>query len=218
MSLEPRPTLPARPIVPGDRATPTRRPSLLKGVLALSLLVLTTSCIEGLGPDPPSGTRQPLNPTVTPGPPVPPPDPAAVTWSPVDGGLRLGVAADGTLVRLGLQNVGTRPLPVMSYTAATLLELNWTTLLLTDSQGTTRKLLLGYDRDPPEGVVATLAPGADLWQQVDLTVWTRLALNAVQSLNAGSYQLTAVYEVSPRGNRWSGRLTSGPVRLTVSAP
>ncbi|MDQ2805996.1 MAG: hypothetical protein M3Z04_03610 [Chloroflexota bacterium] len=213
------PAEPARHGGGRDHTHRSRRPSFLLSVLVLSLLLLTTGCIEGLGPDPrPPGTLQPLNPTATAGPPIPTPDPARVTWSPVVGGLRLGTAVDGTLVSLGLQNVGAVPLPVLSHTTETLVELNWTTLFLKDEHGTIRQLLLGYDRDPPNAVRATLAPGAGLWQQADMAVWARRILNDAHTLRAGTYQLTAVYEVRPGANRWSGRLAVGPIPLTAPTP
>lgn len=140
---------------------------------------------------------------------------SGVTWGRPEGGLALGLSAEGAFARLHLRNVGAEPLTVLSHVVADGFHFDWYRLTLRDADGSARVLSLYDDRDESEVVTSRLAPGESLQHKVDLQAWARRAVNGAAPLAPGAYRMSAEYEVSPRGAAWSGRLEAGPVTLDV---
>jgi hypothetical protein len=139
----------------------------------------------------------------------------AVTWGRPEGGLALGLSAEGAFALLHLRNVGAEPLTVLSHVVAGGFHFDWYRLALRDADGNARVLSLYDERDESEVVTSRLAPGESLQHRIDIQGWASREVNGGERLAPGAYQMSAVYEAGPRGATWSGRLEAGPVALDV---
>ncbi len=142
----------------------------------------------------------------------------AITWGHSQHGLTLGLVAEGATLRLLLKDIGDAPLEVLSHVQAQDVHLDWYTVRLKDAQGHERTIRFVEDRDRSAQVKAHLEPGKSLEHTVALGDWASRAANGGQSLAAGTYQVTAAYEVKPEsaGGCWSGRLEAGPAKMNVA--
>jgi hypothetical protein len=135
---------------------------------------------------------------------------AQIRWGSAADGLRLGIAADGPIAHLFLEDVGDEPIEVMSHVEAEgEPHFDWFTILV-DGVHT---ILLAGRRNRSAPVRRTLAPGERLHHAVDVPVWAGRAPNL--PLEAGEHEARARYEVEPGRAVWSGRLEAGPVMLAI---
>lgn len=95
---------------------------------------------------------------------------------------------------------------MMSHVAAQENHLDWYTLQLRDASGAIRTLKLLGPRRESGPVKVELKPGARIEHSIDLTVWAERPINGGKPLAAGTYQVTATYDVPPGDGRWSGHL------------
>jgi len=129
-------------------------------------------------------------------------------------GLRLRVTVAAALTTVRLENVGHRPLRVLSHVDAGGEDLDWFDFDLPDAAGVTRTLRLVSDRDESYPVTVDLAPGAAVTHTVDLAGWAR---EQAAPLAPGRYPLHVVYEVArdyPE-DAWKGRLDAAPVTIDL---
>ena len=143
-------------------------------------------------------------------------DQASVVWGKAAESLRLGLSASDKGVRLHLENVGSKPMEVLSHVNAGEVHLDWYILYLEDDKGDTRTLRLLDDRDESALVRVPLAPGSEITHTVDVAAWAARLPNGSKPLAAGTYKVRAVYEVKREGSNWRGRLEAGPVTLTIA--
>ena len=135
----------------------------------------------------------------------------SVEWGPASDGLRLGLAADGPVAVLHLQNTGAEALDVMSHVlAGGGIQLDWFTVHVGAHDVT-----FVDDRDRSTPVTAHLQPGETLRHIVDVAAW---AARTTGPLPPGAHSTTATYLVESAPDVWCGRLDAGPVTLTVAAP
>ncbi|RIK46865.1 MAG: hypothetical protein DCC58_01700 [Chloroflexi bacterium] len=139
----------------------------------------------------------------------------ALTWGQPQGGLRLGLAADGAQITLALENIGKQPLEVLSHVEAGEIHLDWYTLHVASGTAPPRLIHLLDDRDESAIIRATLAPQQRLQHTIDLQAWASRPANGGAPFPPGDYQLNATYSVTPRGAVWAGRLEAGPVAWVV---
>jgi hypothetical protein len=116
-------------------------------------------------------------------------------------------------VRLTLENVGRRPLEVLSHVAAGEIHLDWFTIHLDD-----RRIVLLDSRNRSIPVRARLAPGESLAHDVDLAAWAMRGPNGRAPLAPGDHEARGSYEVPADETAWTGRLEAGPVPLRVPDP
>jgi len=134
----------------------------------------------------------------------------SVEWGAASDGLRLGLAADGQVAALYLQNIGAEPLDVLSHVqAGGEIHLDWFTVRVAAHDVT-----FVDDRDRATPVTAHLQPGETLRHTVDVAAW---AARTTGPLPPGAHAATATYLVESEPDVWSGRLDAGPVTLTVAA-
>jgi hypothetical protein len=139
-----------------------------------------------------------------------------ISWGAAADGLRLGLGARDGMASLTLQNVGNLGLEVFSYVQAHEVHLDWYTLKLSDENRLTCQLRLFDARNRSTVIRVRLEPGESLQHSVDVAGWAKRLVNGAIPLAAGSYQLSAVYEVADEKDCWLGHLEAGPVRLTIS--
>ena len=128
--------------------------------------------------------------------------------------MTLGLSAGKTTVKFYLKNVGDAPADVLSHVNAGDEHLDWYSLRMENEKGETRTLRFFESRDKSGSVKAHLEPGESLHHSVDVAGWAVRPVNGAEPL-AGTYEVYAVYEVSPPGDNWSGRLEAGPVTMTI---
>jgi hypothetical protein len=135
----------------------------------------------------------------------------SVEWGPASDGLRLGLAADGQVAALHLQNIGAEALDVLSHVlAGGEIHLDWFTVHVAAHDVT-----FVDDRDRSTPVTAHLRPGETLQHTIDVAAW---AARTTGPLSPGAHRATATYLVESAPDVWCGRLDAGPVTLTVAAP
>src|SRR4051794_8569978 len=119
-----------------------------------------------------------------------------LVWGDPQGGLRLGLAADGSTAHLHLENVGSESLAVMSYVAGgPERQFDWFTILL-DGSGELRRIGFADARDRSAPISANLEPGASLHHAVDIQDWAARPVNGGTPLGHGQHPGSAVYEVA----------------------
>jgi hypothetical protein len=127
----------------------------------------------------------------------------------------LGLSAQGANVEFHLKNVGEHPLDVLSHVSADIDHLDWYALRMVNQAGRERVLRFVGDRDKSGSVEAHLAPGDIIHHSVNLGQWAKRPVNGEAEIEVGRYQAWAVYEVSPPGHNWTGKLEAGPVTLAI---
>jgi hypothetical protein len=134
----------------------------------------------------------------------------AETWSEAAGGLRLGASITGDVLTFVLQNVGDRPLRVLSAVDD---DLDWYSVRLDG-----RVLAFVTDRDESAVDIADLAPGGSVSHAVDLADWSGRPLNGGAVPGPGAYPIDCLYEVDPGtaaafgdGDLWTGSLRTPPL-------
>jgi hypothetical protein len=142
---------------------------------------------------------------------------SSMVWGQPVAGLRLGLGTGATAgtVTIYLENTGTAPLQVLSHVAAQEKHLDWYTLQVQDGGRASRTLKLLGPRRESGKVQVPLAAGARIEHAVDVAAWAKRPINGGQPLAAGSYQVSAVYDVPAGADHWSGRLEAGPAPLTI---
>ena len=132
-------------------------------------------------------------------------------------GVRLGLEINATSATFHVQNVGTKPVDVMSHVQAGEQHLDWYTLELSASDGGQREIGFVDDRDRSAPIKVTLAPQAELSHRVDVASWGARAANGSKPLAPGAYRVVARYTVPAGTNAtaWTGTLSAGPVPMTV---
>lgn len=129
-------------------------------------------------------------------------------------GLELLAGARKSAAVLTLRNCGTTPITVLSHVDAGERHYDWFTIEL-ERAGETRVLRLYDDRNESARVTAELAPGDGLEHVIDVGAWARRAVNGGRPLAAGTYRLSATYEVTEPDAPWRGTLRSDPSELTI---
>jgi hypothetical protein len=133
--------------------------------------------------------------------------------TPSAGGLELRIAARGSEAVLTLHNGGSEPLDVFSHVDAGERHYDPFTIELEGGAGT-RTLRFYDDRNESARVIARLAPGEAVEHVIDLPAWAERKANGGEPLAAGTYLMSATYEVHD-GALWSGRLESPTVPVTI---
>jgi hypothetical protein len=136
---------------------------------------------------------------------------ANTAWGRASNGLRLGIAAEGPVAHLFLEDAGEGPLEVMSHVeAGGEVHLDWFTIVVGE-----RAIGLADARDRSALVQVRLEPGGRLHHAVDVAAWAARRVNGGEPLASGEHPARATYELGPEGDRWSGRLEAGPVTLSI---
>jgi len=136
---------------------------------------------------------------------------ARASWGRPSNGLRLGIAVEGPVAHLLLEDVGDGPLEVMSHVeAGGEVHLDWFTIVVGE-----RVIELAGPRNRSALVPVTLEPGGRLHHAVDVAAWAARPQNGGEALAPGEHPARATYEVGPERDRWSGRLEAGPVTLSI---
>jgi hypothetical protein len=131
-------------------------------------------------------------------------------------GLRLELTADGETAVVTLRNVGATDLDVVSHVDVGEDHLDWYTLRLGAPGGAgPRTLRMFASRHESALVKASLAPGASVAHRVDLQAWARREINGAAPIAPGTYELAADYEVSDEAGVWNGKLSAGPIAITL---
>lgn len=138
-------------------------------------------------------------------------------WGQPLAGLRLGISVTGVVLVLHLQNVGDRPIKVLSHVAAGETHLDWYTLRVEAAGGAVRTLRLLDDRNRSAQVKVDLAPTMSVQHEVDILKWAARPVNGAEPLTEGRYSVSCDYAVAPQAGIWSGDLHAGPVPLRVPA-
>src|SRR5262247_715235 len=107
----------------------------------------------------------------------------SVEWGEASDGLRLGLAADGQVAALHLQNIGAEPLDVFTVHVAA------------------HDVSFVDDRDRSTPVTAHLQPGETLRHTVDVAAW---AARTTGPLSPGAHAATATYLVESEPEVWCG--------------
>lgn len=165
-------------------------------------------------------------------------DARPVVWGAASAGLRLGVAVDGTCVRLRIENAGAQPLLVFSgvYGGARL-DLEGYTLRLLDAAGAVTEVdLRGGSRRESGPLFEPLAPGESLRHDIDVAAGGCYDDMPTPPAPRGEYRVMATYEPRRYATRerwaddseslrvervdgacppksWCGRLAAGPATL-----
>ena len=134
-----------------------------------------------------------------------------ICWGEPEGGLMLGLAADGAALEFYLKNVGAEPLDVLSHVSADIDHLDWYELRMVNQAREERVLRFIDDRDKSGVEKVHLLPGETIHHTVTLRRWSKRPINGAENLAAGEYELWASYEVTTRDDNWTGRLDAGPV-------
>jgi hypothetical protein len=143
---------------------------------------------------------------------------AGIQWGEPESGLKLGLGCEGKTLCLLLRNIGTCPVTVLSHVLAEEhFHFDWVVLCLESDSGERHMLRLIDDRDRSAEVKVRLDPGASLKHSVDLVVWLKKRLLKVSRLGAGTYKVSATYEIENRSDVWHGSVRSGTCFVVLDA-
>jgi hypothetical protein len=148
------------------------------------------------------------------------------TWSESLSGLKLGVSAEGSVLRMALENVSKADIVVFSHVLTYEWHYDWFTVRIHSKDAVinsmdTRYIRIGLtdERDKSAAVTDTLSPGEILVHKVNLYDWMHRNVNNNLNLN-GEYQLTLTYmneeckNCSEEYRRiWTGYLETPPVNV-----
>lgn len=141
----------------------------------------------------------------------------SLTWGTAQHGLRLGVAVHDGILTVALKNVGRHSVTVCRFIRANETQYDWYTATLTPTSGPARTLQFEDARDESGPVVATLRPGEDVRNEINLKEWALRGPNGKQAIAPGTYRLSLKYVVDGRSGVWNGSLSAGPITMVVTA-
>jgi hypothetical protein len=138
-----------------------------------------------------------------------------ICWGQPEGGLMLGLAANGAAVEFYLKNIGAEPLDVLSHVSADIDHLDWYELRMLNQAREERVLRFIDDRDKSGVEKVHLPPTETIHHSINLRKWAKRPINGKENLAAGEYEVWVSYEVTTPDDNWTGRLEAGPIVTTI---
>jgi hypothetical protein len=164
-------------------------------------------------------------------------------YGPAAKGLQIGIMLPGDkdvfdaktpiVATVTIQNVSKKPIKIESYIKTDEKQYDWYSFELSwlvpskDGCGKwastkSRTIQLDDSRDKSVEITETLAPGATISHDIDVSNWAARSRNGSEPLTPGVYQISIVYDVPQAYSKgvWEGRITSAtlPFKITGDVP
>ncbi len=130
------------------------------------------------------------------------------------GDLEMAISVTGTVLHVAFANRGPETLAIWFASETPSGRHHDHLAVRLAGAGGERTLRFTGDRDASTTGLASLAPGEELADELDLAAWALAPVNGRAALAAGDHALTADYSAAG-GGAWEGSLSAGPVELRV---